>query len=379
MSRGLRGGFGTGCHAPVFAARGTGAKLGAMDLEFHQLELRYESLRSREPEREKRLLASLAERGQQVPIVVVAIGEGASYAVIDGYKRVRALRRLGGDTVLATRWELGESDALILDRQLRARGRDSVLEEAWLLAELQQRFSLSAHELARRFDRGASWVSRRLGLVRALPLEAQEQVRRGRIVPHAAMKYLLPLARANACDCVRLVAALRRRLSSRELGRLYTAWVSGDAPTRERLLTEPELFLRFEEEASREAPTPSEALIEDLGLLGAIARRAERRLREGAARGLSASRRRVAARLGSQARADVELLTDALRKEQLHAGPDHAHGGAATAGSGPRDPRHRAGAQHLSRSGAADPEGGNGRGPQHQPHGEGGASGATHP
>lgn len=341
-----------------------------MDLEYHQLELRYESLRSREPEREKRLLASLAERGQQVPIVVVAICD-TSYAVIDGYKRVRALRRLGCDTVAATQWDLGESDALILDRLLRASGRDSVLEEAWLLAELQQRFGLSGHELARRFDRGESWVSRRLGLVRSLPLQAQEQVRRGWIVPHAAMKYLLPLARANAEDCVRLLAALRRRHSTRELGRLYAAWVSGDEHTRERLLADPELFLRIEEEASREAPTPSEALIEDLKLLGAVARRAERRLREGAARGLRASRRRVAARLASQARADFDVLLDALTKEQLHAGPDHTDGGAAIAGGGARHARHCAGAEHLPRSSEADPQGGDGRDPHAQPRGEG--------
>ena len=74
-----------------------------MDLEFHQLELRYESLRSREPEREKRLLASLSERGQQVPIAVVSI-EAPRYAVIDGYKRgaraaPAARGRGGGNTV----------------------------------------------------------------------------------------------------------------------------------------------------------------------------------------------------------------------------------------------------------------------------------------
>jgi ParB/RepB/Spo0J family partition protein len=344
-----------------------------MDLEFHQLELRYETLRSREPEREKRLLASLSERGQQVPIVVVASSEAARYAVIDGYKRVRALRRLGSDTVLATRWELEEADALILDRLLRATGRDSVLEEAWLLAELQQRFGLSCHELARRFDRGVSWVSRRLGLVRALPLQAQEQVRRGWIAPHAAMKYLLPLARANGEDCVRLLAALRRRLSSRELGRLYAAWVSGDESTRERLLADPELHLRIEEEASREAPVPSESLIDDLKALAAMARRACRRLRAGAAGGLSASRRLVAARFGGQAAADFERLLDALRKERLDAGPDHAHGGAAAAGSGPRHAFDRTGASDLARSGEGDPEGGHGRDPLHQPHGESGA------
>jgi len=338
-----------------------------MDLEFHQLDLRYESLRSREPDRERHLLASLSERGQQVPIVVVGIGESPTYTVIDGYKRVRALRRLGTDIVVATRWDLGESDALILDRLLRATGRDSVLEEGWLLCELHQRFGLSAQELARRFDRGESWVSRRLGLVRALPLEVQEQVRRGRIVPHAAMKYLLPLARANAEDCVRLVAALRRRVSTRQMGRLYVAWLGADIATRERLLADPELYLRVEEESSREAPTPSEALIADLKVLGSVARRAERRLREGAGRGLPASRRRLAARLVSGARADFEVLLDAFREEGLHAGPDHAGGCAAAEAGWARDACHCSGAQDLSRSSQGHREGGDGRGPHPQP------------
>ena len=69
-----------------------------MELEFHQLDLRYEELRVCRPEREKRLLASLAERGQQVPIVVIALaGEPNRFLVIDGYKRIRALRRLRQD------------------------------------------------------------------------------------------------------------------------------------------------------------------------------------------------------------------------------------------------------------------------------------------
>ena len=74
-----------------------------MELEFHQLDMRYEGLRVRRPERERRLLSSLAERGQQVPIVVIGLTEEANrFLVIDGYKRIRALRRLGQDTVRAT-------------------------------------------------------------------------------------------------------------------------------------------------------------------------------------------------------------------------------------------------------------------------------------
>ncbi|MCC6807083.1 MAG: chromosome partitioning protein ParB, partial [Deltaproteobacteria bacterium] len=42
-----------------------------MVLEFHQLDLRYAEIRSGDAKKEKRLLASLAEHGQQAPVIVV--------------------------------------------------------------------------------------------------------------------------------------------------------------------------------------------------------------------------------------------------------------------------------------------------------------------
>src|SRR5262249_1361478 len=82
--------------------RTSGAR-SRMDLEFQQLDLRYEELRGRSLAGERRLLSSLAEIGQQAPIVVVAgsLEAPARHVVIDGYKRVRLLRRLGQDTVRA--------------------------------------------------------------------------------------------------------------------------------------------------------------------------------------------------------------------------------------------------------------------------------------
>src|SRR5438128_5558839 len=66
-----------------------------MQLEFHQLERRWEHLRVRHPVRQRRLLASLADSGQQTPIVVVAAeGQADRYVVIDGYKRIAALEQL---------------------------------------------------------------------------------------------------------------------------------------------------------------------------------------------------------------------------------------------------------------------------------------------
>ena len=71
-----------------------------MQLEFHQLDRRWEHLRVREPHRQRHLLASLAESGQQTPIVVVVSkDDNQSYLVIDGHKRIAALRQLGRDTV----------------------------------------------------------------------------------------------------------------------------------------------------------------------------------------------------------------------------------------------------------------------------------------
>ena len=146
-----------------------------MDLELHQLERRYEALRTRNAARERRLLGSIAEIGQQTPIVVVR--DVARFVVIDGYKRLRALVRLGQDTVAAVEWALAEVEALLFERILRAGDADSPIEQGWFLRELVARFGLGLDVLARRLDRSKSWVSRRIALVSELPATVQEHVR----------------------------------------------------------------------------------------------------------------------------------------------------------------------------------------------------------
>jgi ParB/RepB/Spo0J family partition protein len=212
-----------------------------MHLEFHQLDLRWEHLRVREPHRQRQLLASLAENGQQAPIVVVIAKDGSDrYLVIDGYKRIAALRQLGRDTVEATVWPMGEAEALLLSRSQRMGPQESALEQGWLLSEMEQRFSYSLDELARRFDRSISWVSRRLALVELLPEAVQRHVREGNITAQIAMKYLVPVARVSADDCERMAAAfVKQRCDSRQAAQLYTVWREGSRVVRERILTEP--------------------------------------------------------------------------------------------------------------------------------------------
>jgi ParB/RepB/Spo0J family partition protein len=259
-----------------------------MELELHQLDRRYEALRTRSARRERRLLSSLSEVGQQTPIIVVR--DGTHWVVVDGYKRVRAVHRLGQDVVLAAEWALSEPDALLLERALRGGNADSAIEQGWLLRELMQRFGLGLDELARRFDRSPSWVSRRLGLVTDLPAAVQEQVRGGAIGAHAAMKYLVPLARANASDCEALGQGLGAlRPTSRQVAELYAAYTAGNAAVRERVVQQPALVLKARAELGRAGGelSPAEQLLGDLRIVASVARRASRRLGEGALDGSS--------------------------------------------------------------------------------------------
>ncbi len=260
-----------------------------MQLEFHQLDRRWEHLRVHHPARQRRLLASLAESGQQVPIVVVAAdGPADRYVVIDGYKRIAALEQLGRDTVEAVVWPMSEAAAVLLDRSLRLSEHETALEVGWLLAELEQRFGYSVDELARRFDRSVSWVSRRLALVEVLPEAIQQQVREGKIPAQVALKFLVPVARQSLEDCQRMAAIFaQRHCDTREAGQLYAAWSKGSPAVRKRILDDPELFFKTQRQAQEKTPAGTGAeLLRDLEMVVAIVNRAQRRLADRSTRQL---------------------------------------------------------------------------------------------
>jgi ParB/RepB/Spo0J family partition protein len=292
-----------------------------MDLELHQLDLRYQGLRRRSPRKERAVLASVAEIGQQTPVVVVP-GE-ASAVLVDGYKRVRVLKQLGRDTVHAVGWTMPHAEALLLERLMRNAEADSALEQGWLIQELCERCGLPLTELAKRFDKSPSWASRRLQLVRELPEPIQELVRSGKLQAHAAMKHLVPLARASRADAEAVAHACGAgQFSTREVAALCAAWRGGTQATRQLILKSPELVLRAQTEAAKppELLAPEARLLNDFAALCAIARRAMRLLRDG---GWPAAARDELHRASETARADADLLFSLCRKELLVAGPEN--------------------------------------------------------
>jgi ParB/RepB/Spo0J family partition protein len=309
----------------------------SMQLEFHQLECRWEHLRVRHPARQRRLLASLADGGQQAPIVVVAAeGQPERYVVIDGYKRIAALKQLGRDTVEAVVWPMSEAAAVLLDRSLRLSEHETALEVGWLLEELEQRFGYSLEELARRFDRSVSWVSRRLALVELLPDGIQQQVRQGQIAAQVAMKFLVPVARQSLEDCQRMAAILaEHHCDTREAGQLYAAWRRGSATIRQRILDDPALFFKTQRQ---EAPAgPAAELIRDLEMVSAMVNRAQRRLAGAGAEELDRQQRAAARQQIERIAKQLQRIDEKLSPEQAaHVEPSTTHrdSGVACEGSG---------------------------------------------
>lgn len=333
-----------------------------MQLEFHQLDRRWERLRARPPARQRRLMASLAESGQQTPIVVVAVeGQAGRYVVINGYKRIAALEQLGRDTVEAVVWPMSEAAAVLLDRSLRISEPETALEVGWLLAELEQRFGYGLEELARRFDRSASWISRRLALVEVLPEAVQEQVRQGQIAAQVAMKFLAPVARQSLQDCQRMAAIFAQRRSEvREAGQLYAAWRKGSRAVRKRLLEAPELFFKTQRQESQ---PPHAGLLRDLEMAAAIVNRAQRRL-AGAAE-LDGRQRESARRQIERMERQLQRIGEQFEGEQeTHVEPKSTNGDSGTGRPGSRQAGDRAGARGepvIGAPGAARPFGGSAR------------------
>jgi len=327
-----------------------------MRLEIAQLEQPYEALRIWDRARQRRLVQSLLEAGQISPVVVTSGSESERYVLIDGYARVRALRELSRDEVDAVLLAMSELEALLFFHNLQKNSSRTVLEEGWWLLELIERHGTSQHDLARRLDRTVSWVSRRVGLVRTLPESVQEAVRAGVIAPQGAMKYLVPLSRANSQACTRLVTALGPEGASvRELGLLYAGWREGDANTREALLLHPRLFLQAcseqTERTSALAP-PENPLADKLEAVAGLCRKVRRELRAGALDRLRWPARQAVRRAWQE----VELLISSLR-QLLEAngdvGPGHQDSDLALAPRGPWPASDRQAVGNFQERGAA--------------------------
>jgi ParB family transcriptional regulator, chromosome partitioning protein len=216
-----------------------------LEVDLHRLELRFADARLEERQASERLARSIERCGQRVPCVVVGEPGHDRLVLIDGYRRVKALRQLGRDTARVEPWSCDLATAVIVTLT-RAQGRAfAAIEEALLLRELVAAFGVSQHELARQCGRDVSWVSRRLQLVDTLPEPVLAAVRAGGLSSWAASRVMVPLARANTEHADRLLASIRRQpMSTRGLRRWFEHYQTAGRAIRDRMVGDPHLFVR---------------------------------------------------------------------------------------------------------------------------------------
>ena len=321
------------------------------EVDLHRLDLRFAQARLLEPRAVEHLARSIERCGQITPCIAVRENGSASLVLVDGYRRIAALRRLGRDTAHIEAWSCDLTQAL-LALLARNQGRAfAAIEEALMLRELVHGRGLSQQEVARRSGRDLSWVSRRLQLVCAMPDTLLAAVRVGTLSTWVATRVMAPLARANPEHAQRLLGALDcERLSTRELHGWFAHYQSSTQPIRERLVASPRLFidaLRAKDELRADARLrrgPEGQCEDDLRQLLVLLARLRRSLKQCAPEGVPETMVLTLRR--------VRTATDALQSElrsYLDHDPDRdPQQRTNPQGAGPQPARDHASAQALT-------------------------------
>src|SRR4030067_955361 len=150
------------------------------------------------------------------PVVCVKREDG--YELIDGFKRLRACRRLDKTTLRVKTIEVSARVCKAVMIQLNQSGRSiNEMEEAMVLQSLHREDGLTQTEIAVLLGRDKSWVSRRISLIERLSEEVQEDLGLGSI-SFITGRELAKLPRGNQKEAAD--AILKRRYSTREAAKL---------------------------------------------------------------------------------------------------------------------------------------------------------------
>lgn len=177
---------------------------------------RYGAFRIVSPRTDAAMVQSIRKYGQISPVVCVK-GQGG-YELIDGFKRLRACRRLNQGTLRAKTMEVSGRVCKAAVIQLNHSGRSiNEMEEALVLQSLHREDGLTQVEIAALLGRDKSWVSRRISLMERLSEEVQEDIRLG-LISVITGRELAKLPRGNQKDAAD--AIFKRRYTTREATKL---------------------------------------------------------------------------------------------------------------------------------------------------------------
>ena len=209
----------------------------AQEIELAELDVRYENYRMKNPALEKRLLASIAQRGIEQALEGAASGERK--ILLNGFKRRRCALRLGLHHVPYV--AMGDDEAGAILNLLRVANQSALtlLEQARFIEQLRQLEKMSVADIAEQLWRSKSWVSMRLGLLEEMSLRLQEEIFAGRFPMYSYMYTLRPFMRLNRVGKQELeefvLAVSGQKLSVREIEQLAHGYFRGPQSMREMI------------------------------------------------------------------------------------------------------------------------------------------------
>lgn len=279
-------------------------------LTVDELHLRFGTLRLSAPDQVDRLRSSIEREGLRTPLLASTGVEAGQKVLVDGFKRLQAVRDLGGQTVMASLLDLDSTacQAAILHCNAPHQGLAD-LEEGWIVQSLCRRHGLNQVAVGQLLHRHKSWVCRRLQLAENIEPDIQSDIRLG-LLSATVARELARLPRGNQQAIAQVVRD--HQLTSRQVSQLVSSLLGSDEPAaKEALLADPLRYMA--------AATPSRVTRGD-PRLGAGANEFRRRLfsLRGAAFGLDhAVRRHLPGGLDfDEARLLLDLLADTIRTSQ---------------------------------------------------------------
>lgn len=202
-----------------------------------EIDLRLEELRLASPTACARLQASLRKDGLREPLLVSDLVESGRLVLVDGFKRLSALKALNLDSVSVCVVHLpgDQAEAAILTSNAAKPGLSDV-EEAWVVRSLHRVHGLKQVEIANLVHRHKSWVCRRLWLLERLDAKLLADVRLG-LVSTTAARELSRLPRGNQVETARVCR--EHGLASRQIRRLVDLLAGCDVDARRAVLSDP--------------------------------------------------------------------------------------------------------------------------------------------
>lgn len=228
----------------------------SIDIGLEKIAESYARFRLIQPHSDSSMFKSIRRLGQLSPAVVSGEDNDGCYEMIDGFKRLRALRSLKGETIRARvidgHRRTHKAAMIQLNCEVHSMG---TTEEALLVQSLHREDGLDQVEVAALLGRGKSWVSRRIALVEKLSEDVLEHLRLGLIRPTQGRE-LIRLPRGN--QKAALDSVLKHSLTSRETRRLVSMLIDHPRWDHEKIL-----WLPLEILDDRNLPRPPKESADD--------------------------------------------------------------------------------------------------------------------